>query len=237
MSQQDEVALDFPYTLRHSARAKRLSINLTQEKGVELVCPKRVSEKKARQFLYTQRAWVLKHRAQWESVVQPVTLPARIELLAMQQSWQVQYETKLLHTKRSRLLQRPDQSLVYWGAPESSIIFPLLSKWCQRQAKEYLAKRLRAWSCYADLPYARLSFRKQRTRWGSCSSEHHISLNTKLVFMPEVAVDYVLLHELAHTKHLNHSKRFWALVARWMPDYKQHQALLKQHQTKVPVWY
>lgn len=75
-----------------------------------------------------------------------------------------------------------------------------------------------------------LSFRSQRTRWGSCSPEGKISLNWKLIVAPPEVMRYVVVHELAHLKHPNHSKDFWSLVARYCPDYKTHRRWLHEHQ-------
>lgn len=75
----------------------------------------------------------------------------------------------------------------------------------------------------------RVSVRAQRTRWGSCSRRGVISLNWRLVQTPAFVRDYVILHELAHLRHLNHSARFWAEVARLCPDYEAAETWLKQH--------
>lgn len=233
----DHSVVDFPFTLRHSQRAKRLAINVSPEKGVELVCPRRTSARAATKFLQQQRAWVLKNKHVWQLEKENLQLPEKIQLTALDQVWPVQYETQLSDIVRPRLLQRPDNSLVYWGQRDTAIVCALLRKWCHAQAKQHLQLRLRQWSAYSGLRYHRLSLRAQRTRWGSCSSERNISLNYKLIFMPQAAVDYVLLHELAHTEHMNHSPAFWNLVARFLPDYRDRQRLLRKSQLQIPHWY
>lgn len=77
-------------------------------------------------------------------------------------------------------------------------------------------------------PVKRITVRDQRTRWGSCSARNTISLNWRLVQTPAFVVDYIILHELAHTRHMNHSDRFWAEVARVCPNYAEAEAWLKQ---------
>ena len=76
-------------------------------------------------------------------------------------------------------------------------------------AREYLISRLEFLSSANNLTYNRVSFRFQKTRWGSCSSKKNISLNYKLLTLKPELIDYVILHELAHTKHMNHSQEFW----------------------------
>jgi predicted metal-dependent hydrolase len=80
-----------------------------------------------------------------------------------------------------------------------------------------------------DLPFQQVMVRGQKTRWASCSSRHTISINYELLFLDAKLVDYVLVHELCHTRHLHHGPAFWALVQRFEPEYLQlHQSLRRQ---------
>ena len=81
-----------------------------------------------------------------------------------------------------------------------------------------------------------MQVRLQRTRWGSCSSRGRISLNLALVFQPPAVLRYLLVHELAHTRHMNHSRAFWAAVAACEPDYRRLDALLCKGWHNVPDW-
>lgn len=74
-----------------------------------------------------------------------------------------------------------------------------------------------------------VSLKYNHTNWGSCSSKNNINLSTRLLFAPKQVLDYVIIHELAHLVEMNHSPRFWALVAKAMPDYKSHEKWLKKH--------
>ena len=77
----------------------------------------------------------------------------------------------------------------------------------------------------------KVSFRKAKTRWGSCSSKDFISLNIALAALPRTLSDYIIIHELAHIKHKNHSKAFWALVGKYYPNYKEARDELKKFAT------
>ncbi len=77
--------------------------------------------------------------------------------------------------------------------------------------------------------YHSITIRDQKTRWGSCSSRGTLSFNYRLIFAPPAVLDYVVVHELCHLTHMNHSADFWNLVGSVMPDYKQHRKWLKEH--------
>ncbi len=111
-----------------------------------------------------------------------------------------------------------------------------LRRWLSRQARVVLGAWLAELSREADLPFVSLTIRNQRSRWGSCSSRGTISLNCKLLFLPQPLVRYVLLHELCHTRQRNHSGAFWVLMAEKEPDYRRLRAELRTAGRYVPDW-
>lgn len=103
-----------------------------------------------------------------------------------------------------------------------------LVTWYQKQAKTYFLQRLNFWSEKLNIRFNHFSISSAKTRWGSCNYKNDIRLNWRLMMMTSSIIDYVVIHELCHVIHKNHSKRFWSLVAKAMPDYKQHQEQLKK---------
>ena len=96
-------------------------------------------------------------------------------------------------------------------------------------AREVFTNRVEYYHRFTGGHYTSITIRDQKTRWGSCSAKGNLNFNWKLVLMPEHVMDYVVIHELAHRKEMNHSARFYAVVAQQMPDYKVWQSWLKEH--------
>ena len=108
-----------------------------------------------------------------------------------------------------------------------------LQKLYRYLARNYLAKRLKELSKYTNIPYEKMRLSSAHTRWGSCSSNGTISLNWKLIMAPAGIIDYVIIHELCHVKHMNHSKLFWQLVTHYLPDCKERRKWLRQNSNKL----
>ncbi len=103
----------------------------------------------------------------------------------------------------------------------------------RRRAKAQIGERLNFWSQQMGLAPKRFSIRDQATRWGSCSESGNVNFNWKLILTPPSVLDYVLVHELAHLVHFNHSKEFWSLVELHMPTYKLEKSWLKKNEIRL----
>lgn len=99
----------------------------------------------------------------------------------------------------------------------------------KRNARSLIEEKCRYYGRVMGVDYERISIREQKTRWGSCSSKGNLNFNWKLILMPEEILDYVVVHELAHRKEMNHSPAFWKIVGRVIPDYPERRAWLKAH--------
>ncbi len=98
-----------------------------------------------------------------------------------------------------------------------------------KAAKQVIPARVAHYASLLGVEYGRITIRTQKTRWGSCSSQGNLNFNCLLMLAPPEVLDSVVVHELCHRKHMNHSKAFYAEIARVMPDYKVRHAWLKQN--------
>lgn len=99
----------------------------------------------------------------------------------------------------------------------------------KNKAKVLIRERLQYFNEFYGFSYNRVSFRNQKTRWGSCSSEKNLNFNWRLILAPLEILDYVVVHELSHLKEMNHSSDFWTLVEKQIPDYKKRKEWLKEN--------
>ncbi|MDT8323566.1 MAG: SprT family zinc-dependent metalloprotease [Bacteroidota bacterium] len=112
---------------------------------------------------------------------------------------------------------------------DEAVLRDLFERWLRRWARQDLPLRLDTLARDMKLHFSRVGIRDQRSKWGSCSVRGSISLNMRLMLTPPEVSDYVIMHELAHIRELNHSPRFWRIVARHCPDYREHQRWLRKH--------
>ena len=103
-----------------------------------------------------------------------------------------------------------------------------IEKLCQK-ALSVIPDKVKYYAEIMGVTYGRITIRNQKTRWGSCSSKGNLNFNCLLMLMPDKVLDYVVVHELWHLKQMNHSKKFWKEVERYMPDYKNYKKWLNEN--------
>lgn len=224
------------YTIRRSKRAKRVNLRLCSKYGLLLTLPLRTSENTGLQFLYQQKDWILKHQHLLQSTIDIPTLPKEIILPSFEKMLQVRYEI-VTGYKKIKLLHLPNELVLYSEKLEIKKCLEELRQWLYMYAEKEFTLWLKQLSTRCQLSFQSMSLRNQATRWGSCTYSKKISLNIKLAFLPKTITEYVLIHELCHTKYLNHSEDFWNLVELFVPDYRRQILLLKKITSKdFPNW-
>lgn len=224
-----------PWTVRVSPRARRLSVRVYPGGRVEVVVPRGASPITVQRFVGTHRHWIL-DRVNELSTRGPVgpALPDRIDLPSIAQAYRVEYAHG---SPRPRIEIGDDGVLtIRGGHGNEKLVTHVLRRWLMKLAHDALGAQLERVAEAGGFEYRRVQIRRQRTRWGSCSARGTISLNVSLLFLPPDVVRYLLVHELCHTKHMNHSARYWALVEAHEPDYRRLDRELLRGWRHVPTW-
>jgi predicted metal-dependent hydrolase len=220
--------------VRVSSRARRLSIRVYPDARVEVVVPPRVRPAEVERFVSAHREWIEARRVvalRNRPVPQPFP-PAEIELRMTSERLRLH----LAGGAGALRITASDQLLTVAGAASSSRQRQALRAWLLRAARERLAPRVATIARAMGVEYSRVSVRRQRSRWGSCSARGTISLNCCLLFQRPEVVDYLIVHELAHVKHMNHSARFWQAVERHCAAWRELDRELVQGWRHVPRW-
>jgi predicted metal-dependent hydrolase len=220
--------------VRHSLRARRVTVRIMASGVVELVVPRGMSERHARAFLDSRAEWVRRHVERRRSLASPAESfpPAKITLRLTGESWSV---FQAGGAGRLRLREM-GQVLELRGTGTREEQRRALLRWLCGRAEGTLQPMLGTLAAEKGFEFSGLQVRCQRTRWGSCSSKRMISLNLALLFQPPDVVRYLLCHELAHTRHMNHSARFWRCVEACEPRWRELDQALCQGWRHVPVW-
>ena len=239
--QNEQMLLDLEgpdYSVRRSRRAKYLQLSVSAAGRVEVILPQNVSERHVPEFVMRHRQWIHERLQQLDKQDIDRGLPDIIELPAAAETWRVNYSATQKRKWKETVIEGQALLCCRWDEVKMKReqAYAALSDWLTKRAKQHLPPMLQALSRETGLDYAGVSIRAQKTRWGSCSSKKVINLNRALLFAQPPLVRYLMLHELCHTRYMNHGVRFWQLVARWEPEYKTLDARLNQASRGIPYW-
>ena len=225
------------FTVRESGRARRLSIKVYPRGRVEVVVPRRTKANEVRQFVEANADWIRKTRASFgdDRAPEPFSLPDVVNLQGIGRRFHVQYRPD--RGGKGVRFRRCRSGVVLSGHIDSeSQCVTALKRWMTSIAREAYLPRLKTLSSITGQAFNRLHVRGQRTCWGSRSSTGTISLNYCLMFLDPQHLRYVMIHELCHAQHMNHSARFWNLVGRHEPDYRRLDQELNGAWQQIPTW-
>ena len=225
----DEISVDgvtLPYALRLSPRRATLCVQVLAGGAVRVMAPMRARRSDIHTFLAHHWAWIagkrraLVNSAQQKSVAHlgdGSQLPLLGDILVLRQH---------LGEKIRPSAIRLGQNLVV-SAPTSGQVSALVVGWYRQAAREHVSGRVLHFAPLVGRAPRRLSIRGQKTRWGSCSARGTITINWRLMQASAEVLDYVVVHELCHLLHANHSQRFWREVERVVPEYPRLRLELK----------
>jgi predicted metal-dependent hydrolase len=223
------------WVVRESRRARRLTVRVFHSGRVEIVVPPRTSHGAVERFVARHRGWIERKRseARRDARAPEIFPPQQIDLTACDESWRVH-----LGGGNGRLQIRAVDGLLSITGQSAATrdLRQVLRRWLIQRANDVLGVALLDCAKELNFEFQRFVIRRQRTRWGSCSTRGTISLNCCLMFQRPQVLRYLLIHELAHTRHMNHSRRFWQCVGDHCPDYELLDRELLNGWRRVPAW-
>ena len=210
------------YTIRRSARARRVRVAVDPHAGVHVTLPARAREREAALAVAELRPWIERRLAEVRAARERLAVPAgHLPYLGA-------HLRLAPDAGRLRAHRRGDVLHVPADEPNAAI-----ERWYRRAARAEIAPRLDAAVAALDRGYTKLTIREQRTRWGSCSTTGAMSFNWRLVLATEDVLDYVIWHEACHLVVMDHSRRFWSTLERHRPDYRRPQRWLRANGTAL----
>lgn len=220
------------YSIRRSARARRMSLRVLPGIGLEVVLPRGFSLREAATLVRRNQGWVLRALDRLK-----IAEAARVEL-ADGASLPLLGDTLTLRVANgaSRDSVRRNGDVLTVSLVDGSSPAGAVESWYRTQAKKLASERAAVHAAALGVGFGRIAIKDTRSRWGSCSSKGNLNFSWRLLLGPEAVLDYVIAHEVAHLKELNHSPAFWAHVAILCPDYTTHRAWLRKHGRELAAW-
>ena len=212
-------------------RSRRKTLAITVDAFGRLIvrAPLRCSEKRIASFLEEKEGWILRKIAEKKGAgieLPPENLHGYTMLLLGR-------KCKIHVVDISKVAYDSEHGVLYLPAknPEARLV-----KWLKENAKRIFTQVTEDTAKRMGATYQSVGVNSARSRWGSCSGGNAIHFTFRLLYAPKDVVEYVVVHELAHTKHHDHSKAFWTEVAKFVPDWKEKRAWLKQHGALMQVF-
>ncbi len=230
----------FIFQLVQSALARGVRLKITSQDGLTVTVPKRFHLGRLANLLEEKEPWILKHLQKMAEVarVRPafgdgmmftvLGKPVMVRLVALESGMAVKAGVALEAGKIRTQVQETEGELRIFYHGNLRVAKKILEEYLRKIAKKFFMERTAVIASWMGLGYNNVTVRAQKSRWGSCSRAKNLNFNWRLILAPSAAADYVIIHELAHTVHHNHSQQFYALVERYCPDYKSQRKFLRQ---------
>jgi len=225
---------EYPIFIQYNSRQKHIRLRINSEGRIVLSAPIGTSRSKISGVLNHKQDWLASKIQETQqglkqnNPAEKVYLEGRLFLVEFENPKLVIYNIDVDYEQHIvRISGDP-------GNPQK--IAGLLEGWLRKEAKLRLSSLAEGVSEELGIPYKKLFLRNQRTRWGSSSTRGNISLNWRTVMAPLAVQRYLLIHELIHQKHMNHSTRFWLEVERICPEYQKHEAWLKENRALMGLF-
>jgi predicted metal-dependent hydrolase len=222
------------YILRRSSRSKYLRLEIRPGTGLLVTAPKHADIAYIEDFIERKRHWITRKMTKYNRAVDSSAVEIKDGATTEYMGNSITIVIQHKEDKPAMVILEKENLIVnlnHSGKDAGDMI----EDWFKFQINIMLKDKLEFWSNTMQIHYQSFRIRGQKTRWGSCSRKGNLSFNWKLVKTPEGVIDYVVIHELAHLKEMNHSPKFWKLVAKYCPDYKIYRRWLRNRDELLAV--
>lgn len=225
-----------PVRLIRSNQRKSISIQIKPQAPIQVRCPLITPTWHVMDFLNQKKDWINKH---WQTPAAKTGIKADESYLFLGEPLKLKAVMTPLKTVffsrhvDSLMVHLPEALWIEYREQDLTDFRSQFLKFYHREAVTLILDRMKIWQERTGLRPKKVAFRNQKTRWGSCSSSGTISLNWRLIAAPLEVIDYILVHELCHLQHMNHSSKFWSLVQSHYPNWDQAEIWLKKNGLKL----
>lgn len=227
------------FELRVSPRARGVYLKISPAEGLEVVVPRFYNMRNVPDILHKKERWILRnlekisrqrqHRQLFGDGIK-IFVAGRMKifhLLPLEQGYRAVEETNDTIT-----IGEPRGKTV---THRHAIVRERLERYLRLKGRRFFSERVHHIGATMEARFGTITIRSQKSRWGSCTRHNNLNFNWRLLLMPSEVIDYVIMHELAHTFHHNHSKKFYAVLEKFCPDYKKRRKILREMQERLPL--
>lgn len=225
------------YTVKIHKRSKKLSLRIGKDGRPQVTIPAFTPKFIVKKFVAQNKHWIQKHQKIKKDALAEFLTNSSVTLFGER------YKIKIVSTlDPSKVSLLDDIIQIAFHNSSRKKLHPsfnssnppvFFTKFLKNTATHYIIKRIVELAKKMDIKYKNIHFKEQSTRWGSCSSKGNLNFNWRLVHFPTKIIDYVIIHELAHREHMNHSDKFWELVEKHDPEFRLNKRWLKETGSKI----
>jgi len=221
------------YVLKQSRRIRGIRLEVHADTGLVVVVPRRYNPDLVAKFIQEKADWILRHL--------PEARPRQMPLFRKEvdHGEKVKYMGRMIEVvispdgaKDPAAYLKGNKLYISYG-PRAVSRAKILEAWYRQQAAAVFTEKADIFKTKMGLRYNRIVIRGQRKRWASASPTGNLSINWKLLLAPEDVIDYVIMHELAHFKHMDHSRKFWDFLAKFCPRWRDYRRWLISHEDEL----
>ncbi len=211
-----------------------LCLSIKEDGTVVVKVPQLLPDEKIREIVENKAEWieakrkeVIKHQSKKvkREYVTGATLPYMGEELPIE----------VVIGKKSAVKLQDGLFVIHTSNTDRDFMEKLLKKWYKKQAMDYITKRVAYFSQKMNINYASISIKSRKKQWGSCDNQGNLTFSWRLIMATPYGIDYVVVHELCHRKHMDHSRQFWGEVKKELPDYKEREKWLNENAVNLTL--